>query len=146
MKYEISVGRRLQAGLTAKPAGGVQMSSFVPMQMILRRSRSEIIAPNGIKQGCSPNLPVKAVKKIDRSITPLVRMLGLAHYWQQLMESGEITSTTEIADLEEMDLTYVRRVLRLTLLSPWQIESMLAGQDVAIDALMREAWTADWGR
>ena len=42
--------------------------------------------------------------------TPLIRALGLAHYWQRLLDEGKFRSTTDIAAAEGIDVTQARRL------------------------------------
>ena len=60
---------------------------------------------------------VAAVKaqhaKEDAQDTANVRVLGLAHYWQHLLDTGRFQSLTEIAAVEGMDLAQVSRIARL---------------------------------
>jgi hypothetical protein len=45
-----------------------------------------------------------------------------------MLESGEFASITELAAAEKINMSYMCRVLRLTLLSPQITESILNGQ------------------
>ncbi len=44
----------------------------------------------------------------------MVRVLGLATYWQSLLDEGKFTSLTEIAKADGIDRAYVSRVFKLT--------------------------------
>ena len=74
--------------------------------------------------------------------TPLIRALGLAHYWQRLLDEGKFRSITDIAAAEGIDVTQARRFLRLTLLAP----AVLTNPDVAInlESVLRRAIPRDW--
>ena len=76
----------------------------------------------------------------------MIRALGLAHYWQRLLDEGKFRSITDIAAAEGIDVTQARRVLRLTLLAPAVVEPLLANPDVAVnlEALLRGAIPRDW--
>jgi len=58
----------------------------------------------------------------------LVKALARAWRWQRLLEIGVYTSVTEIAEVERIGKSYVSRILRLALLAPDFIASILAGQ------------------
>ena len=62
-------------------------------------------------------------------------MLGLATYWQSLLDEGKFTSLTEIARAEGIDRAYVSRVFKLTRVSPVIVEQALADK-VTMEALM----------
>lgn len=55
------------------------------------------------------------------SITPAFR-------WRKLLEIGDYATIKEIADTENINPSYVSRLLRMTLLSPDVIEAILAGR------------------
>ena len=63
--------------------------------------------------------------KVDSAIP---KALGRAWRWKQLLESGDYSSITDLADAEKINHSYVRRLLRLTLLSPEIIEMILDGR------------------
>ena len=76
----------------------------------------------------------------------MIRALGLAHYLQRLIDEGKFRSITDIAAAEGIDVTQVRRLLRLTLLAPTVVDNLLANPDVAInlDSVLRRVMPLDW--
>ena len=54
--------------------------------------------------------------------------LARAHYWQQLLDTGEVKSGSEIAQLEGLDPSTVNELLRLTLLDPALVMDILGGK------------------
>ena len=62
--------------------------------------------------------------------TPLLRALGLAHHWQRLLDEGRAVSVIDIAEAEGMDVTQVRRVMRLTLLDPELVDRLEGAPDI----------------
>ena len=67
--------------------------------------------------------------------SPVVRALGLAYYWQSLLDEGKFASLTAIAKAEGNDRAYVTRVFKLTKVSPVMLERAIAGK-VTMEALM----------
>jgi hypothetical protein len=57
----------------------------------------------------------------------LIKAIARAHRWKQMMESCTYASVTELAAAEEINQSYLCRVLRLTLLAPDIIEAVLDG-------------------
>ena len=55
--------------------------------------------------------------------------IARAHLWREKLENGEVSSIAELAQALGVDSAYIRRVLRLTLLSPEIIERVLAGSE-----------------
>ena len=54
--------------------------------------------------------------------------LARAHYWQWLLDTGEVKSGSEIAQLEGLDPSTVNELLRLTLLDPALVMDILGGK------------------
>ena len=63
----------------------------------------------------------------DGSHRTVLKALGRAYRWKRMLESGEFSSITDLAKAEKINHSYVRRVLRLTLLSPDITEMILSG-------------------
>ena len=78
--------------------------------------------------------------------TPLIRALGLAHYWQRLLDEGKFRSIADIAAAEGIDVTQGRRLLRLTLLAPAVVAQLLVETDMSInlEAVLRRVMPLDW--
>jgi hypothetical protein len=76
--------------------------------------------------------------------TPLMRALGLAHHWQRLLDEGRITSASDIAEAEGIDVTQVRRVMRLTLMAPEIVERLVVSPSSVLEQLMRRPWPCLW--
>jgi hypothetical protein len=49
-----------------------------------------------------------------------------------------------VAEVEGIDVTQVRRVLRLTLLAPEVIERLVSAPDVVLEKVMRRPWPNGW--
>jgi hypothetical protein len=58
----------------------------------------------------------------------LLKALARGFRWRKLLETGDFSTIEEIAHSENINPSYVSRVLRLTLLSPETIEAILAGR------------------
>ena len=78
--------------------------------------------------------------------TPSLRALGLAHYWQWLLDEGKHRSITDIAAAEGMDLGQASRVVQLTRLAPEIVEACLAGKDDGwtLERVMRRSIPLRW--
>ena len=72
------------------------------------------------------------------------RALGLAHHWQRLLDEQRAASVAEIAEAEGMDVTQVRRVMRLTLLAPEVVERLVSSPDAVLEKVMRRPWPSSW--
>jgi hypothetical protein len=63
--------------------------------------------------------------------TTLVKALARAFRWRRMMEAGRFATIKEMAAAEKINLSYVSRLLRLTLLSPDIVEAILDGRQPA---------------
>jgi hypothetical protein len=74
--------------------------------------------------------------------------LARAHRWQGLLEGGEYGSIEEVARAERINPSYLARVLRLTLLAPEVVESILDGrhdpEQITLERLLKP-FPAVWG-
>jgi hypothetical protein len=74
------------------------------------------------------------------------RKSGRAYRWQHMLESDEYGSIAELAAAERINRSYVSRVLRLTLLAPEIVESVMAGcgrEGITLEWALR-AFPAGW--
>ena len=70
--------------------------------------------------------PVRSARiKTDDTI---LKALGRAYRWKHMLESGQFASITDMAIAEKINHSYIRRILRLTLLSPAITEMILNGR------------------
>lgn len=76
----------------------------------------------------------------------LVKALARAFRWKRMLETGEFTTIAELAEREGIALSYMTRVLRITLLAPDIVESILMGQqgpEVTL-AILMDPFPFDW--
>ena len=88
--------------------------------------------------------PGKVASQIDQ---PLLVALTRAFYWQQLLDDGVVGSGSDIARREGLHYSTVNELLRLTLLEPAIIQSILAGQQPRCMSLLwfqRNPLPTDW--
>jgi hypothetical protein len=74
----------------------------------------------------------------------LVKALARAWRWQRMLECGEHGTLAELADAEDIEQSYVCRVLRLTLLAPDIVERMLDGRPTAGLAQFLKPFPVGW--
>ena len=60
----------------------------------------------------------------------LLKALARGFRWRKLLETGDFSTIQEIADAENINPSYVSRVLRMTLLAPETVEAILAGKQL----------------
>jgi hypothetical protein len=100
-------------------SSGRTVAVRVPMTFRRIGGRKQIIAPGDT----APGVP-RPQRRVDATI---VKALGRAHRWKGMLENGEYTTTAELAAAEKINASYLARVLRLTLLAPDIVQSLLDG-------------------
>jgi hypothetical protein len=97
---------------------GALLTVHVPMAFRERGGRKLMLAPSGTE--ISP----LSRSRVDNA---LVKAIARAHRWKGMLESGAFASITELAEAEQINQSYLCRVLRLNLLAPDILESALNG-------------------
>lgn len=86
----------------------------VPLTLIKRGGRKEMQLPEGADQ----------TRRTDNT---LIKALARAFRWKRMLETGDFMTITELAEREGVVVSYLTRVLRLTLLAPEIIAVILDG-------------------
>ncbi|HVY21200.1 MAG TPA: hypothetical protein VHA70_14120 [Bauldia sp.] len=105
--------------MTSRSSQGVHTVT-VRLPLVLRRrvGRRVVISPEiGSAKSARP--------RVDGTI---VKALARAHRWKRLIEGGRFGSLLELAEAEQINPSYLCRVLRLTLLAPDVVEAVLDGR------------------
>ncbi len=98
------------------------LSIRMPVCFKRRSSRKMIIAPSGA--GVLLNtVDLKSAKPDQSFVSALVK----AFQWQDLVDQGVYASPKELAEKENIEVTHVYRLIRLTMLAPDIIEAVLDG-------------------
>ena len=98
---------------------GTTISVRIPMAFVRRGGRKVIIAPDG------GDAWVPARPRPDEA---LIRVVVRAHRWRRLLDEGKYRSAGELAEAEGVTRSFVTRLLRLTLLAPDIVETILEGR------------------
>ncbi len=126
------------------PAGGVRLETFIPWRLVQRGSRKQIITPLDSPQEFASDAAREREARAAGEDSALLRTLGLAHHWQRLLDEQRAATAADIAEAEGIDVTQVRRVVRLTLLSPTVIEWLVGSPDVVLEKVVRRPWPSGW--
>ena len=92
----------------------------IPLTLKRRAGRKEVIVEPA---------PSATPTRRQQHVNPLMAAVARAHRWEELLESGHYGSWVEIAAAQGVDPSYVARILRLTLLAPDIIASILDGTE-----------------
>jgi hypothetical protein len=119
----------------AKPkikSDGRTITVRVPISIRKRGGRKVVLTPDGAKHD-----PDKLrCQQVDNA---MVKALARAFRWQDMLEHGKYATIKEIARTENINESYVARILRLTLLAPDILEAILEGRlrpEVTLPVLM----------
>ena len=141
--YGKQTGRPIIHELPA-PAGGVRLETFVPWTLVKRGYKKQVITPLDAPQEFLVEATREREALAAAQDTALMKALGLAHHWQRLLDEQRAASVAEIAEAEGIDVTQVRRVMRLTLLAPEVVERLVGSPDVVLEKVMRRPWPNGW--
>ena len=114
-----------------QPAGGVRLETFIPWTLVKRGVKQQVITPLEAPEAFRMEVVAARRAEEDAQDTASVRALGLAHYWQHLLDTGRFQSLTEIAAAEGLDLAQVSRIARLAWVEPEVVDTMLDRVDRA---------------
>ena len=81
--------------------------------------------------------------------SPLINAVAQAFYWAKIIDMGVTASGSEIALREGLEPSTVNERLRLSLLSPKIVESILNGvqpEGLTMQWLTRNTFPADWNK
>ena len=134
----------VQFAWNTQPAGGVRLETFIPWRLVQRGSRKQIITPLDSPQEFVSEAAREWEARAAGQDSALLRTLGLAHHWQRLLDEQRAATVADIAEAEGIDVTQVRRVVRLTLLSPTVIEWLVGSPDVVLEKVVRRPWPSGW--
>ena len=114
--------QNLIVGKSRRPAlsrDGRTISVHIPITLRHQGGRKQVVTP----ADAAPWIPRAA--RIDST---LVKAVVRAHRWRDMLESGRYSTVRDLAKAESINESYLSRVLRLTLLAPVIIRSILEGQ------------------
>ena len=105
----------------------------IPFRVVKRGGRKEMQLPEGAPTQRRPD-------------SALVKALARAFRWKRMLESGEFATIAELAAREGITVSYLTRLLRMTLLAPDLVVAILDGRqglEVTLARLM-EPFPAEW--
>ena len=114
---------------------GAKLTTFIPMRIKRHGGRKVVI-------------PAAAGDKIPEHDAPILTALSRAFHWQRLIDEGIVSSGSDIARREGLHQTTVNELLRLTLLSPTLVRSILDGRQpktLSLLWLKNNLPPSDWG-
>ena len=122
------------------------METFIPWTLVKRGVRRQVITPIDAPEHFEKEAVVERSARKHAKDSPLIRALGLAHYWQRLLDDGKFQSLTEIAAVEGMDRAQVTRITQLTRLAPGIVNLCFLNQSgrSKMESLTKACQPANW--
>jgi hypothetical protein len=116
--FAVVVGRYQKPKLSAD---GRTLVVRIPFTLRRQGGRKQVVTPTNAAPWIPPTPRVDAT---------LIKAIVRGHRWLEMLESGRYATIRELASAERINESYLGRVLRLTLLSPDIIETILSGKQV----------------
>ena len=133
-KATVRVG---QFGCPALSMDGCTITVHVPIKLRHQGGRKQVVTP----AGATPWIPPPS--RVDNT---LVKAIVRAHRWRDMLEFGDYATVRDLAKAENINESYLGRVLRLTLLAPKIIGDILEGKQPAsleLECLLRK-FPVEW--
>src|ERR1044072_9334112 len=100
---------------------GKTITVRVPIAIRKRGGRKVVLAPDGMQYDPT----TLRCQQLDNVV---IKAVARAFRWREMLERGEYATVLEIAGAERINESYVSRVLRLTLLAPDIVETIVDGR------------------
>lgn len=109
----------------------------VPFAIRKRGGRKLVLTPDGTAVSPQPR------PRVDST---LLKALARGFRWQKMLREGDYQTLEEIADAENINPSYISRVLRMTLLAPEIVEAILQGRQPAGLTMARamQPFSSNW--
>lgn len=120
-------------------AGGVRITTFLPMKFVRHKSGKVIVQPenqaSNLRSGAKASDPT------------LIKALARALYWQSLLDAGRVANVAELAAAEGTDKVRTQKTLKLARLAPDIAESIARGAapaGLSLEFFIRRELPHDW--
>jgi hypothetical protein len=116
-------------------ADGETITVHIPLTFRKRGGRKRVVTPDGAEWAPRP--------RVDNA---MVKALARAFRWWRMLNDGTFGTLEDLAKAKRLAPSYVRGILRLTLLAPDIVEAILDGHqpvELQLDDLL-EGFPLDW--
>src|SRR5260370_36265345 len=111
-----------QFGRPTLSKDGRTITVRIPITLRHQGGRKQVVTP----AGATPWIPTPP--RVDNT---MVKAIVRAYRWRDMLESGDYATVRDLAKAEAINESYLGRVLRLTLLAPKIVETILEGRQPA---------------
>ena len=94
----------------------------IPLNLRRCSGRKEVVLPPEVAASGDSRAPAKCP-------TPLALALARAFRWQEMIETGQAESNSDLARKLKLDQSYIARTIRLASLAPDIVEAILDGRE-----------------
>ena len=116
-------------------ADGETITVHIPLTFRKRGGQKLVVTPDGAAWAPRP-----------RVVNAMVKALARAFRWRKMLDEGVYATLEDLAKAKGVAISYVCRVLRLTLLAPEIVEAIVDGgqpAELQLDDLL-EGFPLDW--
>lgn len=125
------------AGSKNTAAAPQTLTVRVPVTIRRRGGRKRVLTPD--------ELPVASAARDGAAAgSTVIKALARAFRWRELLENGTYATIEDVAAAERINTSYVSRVLRLTLLAPEIVETLLNGRFKAGAEQLLKPFSMSW--
>ena len=117
----------------------IDFSTHVPMNFRRRGGKSVMVMPDGSR----------AVQRREVTIdNSMIKVIARGFRWQRMLEDGDYTTLGDLAKAENLNPTYVSRLVRLALLAPDIVEAIMVGLQPAHLTMkdLMDPFPAEWAK
>ena len=115
----------------------IDFSTHVPMNFRRRGGKSVMVMPDGSR----------AVQRREVTIdSSMIKVIARGFRWQRMLEDGDYTTLGDLAKAENLNPTYISRLVRLALLAPDIVEAIMVGLQPAHLTMkdLMDPFPAEW--
>lgn len=128
---------------TARLDEGIKLTTFIPVRFVRHKARKVVVEPTTPGRMASRRNPGQGAA-CDET---LMKALAKGFFWQELLDSGRVSSIAEIAAHEGVEKVRVQKMLRLARLAPDVVEDVARGRQavgLSLEFFMRNPMPDDW--
>ena len=112
----------------------------MPDITVLENGNVLVSIPITLRESAGRKQIITDQKKFKAENDPIVLNIARGFYWQEMIDSGKITNIRELAQIMNVNESYVGRTIRLTMLSPEIIHRAIRGtlpEDISLAKLYK---------
>ena len=112
----------------------------MPDITVLENGNVLVSIPITLRESAGRKQIITDQKKFKAENDPIVLNIARGFYWQEMIDNGKIANIRELANILNVNESYVGRTIRLTMLSPEIIHRAIRGtlpEDISLAKLYK---------